>query len=122
MPSIGARTFSWRVGCVDLDGKWGWERVKIKLLFSAIIPKLQHYATMNWGSVEGADSHFVSFDQLCDAAQTRLVELRKEDISELFSLRMAGKKRIWGHRDLACLNLLWWDPNHEVCPSSKKHT
>ena len=114
--------FKWGVASAELDGKWGWEDVEVKLLFFDIISKLQNFETMNWSSVEATGSHFVSFDQLCDDAQTRLTELQKEDISELFSLRLTGKRRIWGHRDRACLNLLWWDPKHEVCPSQKKHT
>ena len=105
-----------------MRGKWGWEGVAITLLFSEIIPKLQNFETMNWGSVEGAASHSVSFDQLCTDAQERLATLQKDDMSELFSLRLTNKKRIWGYREGAILNLLWWDPNHEVCPSPKRHT
>ncbi len=33
-----------------------------------------------------------------------------------------GKQRIWGIKDRNILKVLWWDPDHEVCPSLKKYT
>jgi hypothetical protein len=54
-------------------------------------------------------------------AQKRAKELEWDD-SELFSLRLEGKLRLWGRRGGAILYLLWFDPEHLVCPSRKKDT
>lgn len=120
--NIHAMKFQWRVENIDLDGEWGWNGTTIQELFRKIIPKLHHYETMKWDEIEGRGSHFVDYDQLCKPAQGRLVDLGLSDISQLFSLRMDGSARIWGQRDVARLNLLWWDPDYQVCPSHMRHT
>ena len=121
--NVHSMNFQWRVDAIDLEGDWGWQRATIEVLFKKIIPKLHQFETMTWGQLEGSSNHhFVGWDRLCRAAQRRLEELRREDISELFSLRMDSRARIWGQRDVARLNLLWWDPDHQVCPSPMRHT
>ncbi|RKZ46349.1 MAG: hypothetical protein DRR00_24365, partial [Candidatus Parabeggiatoa sp. nov. 3] len=52
----------------------------------------------------------------------RLAEIHQDDIDELFSLRLSGKERLWGILDNHILKILWWDANHDVWPSKKKHT
>ena len=64
----------------------------------------------------------IKIDSLCKEAQNRLIELRFDDLDELWEFRLSGKERIWGTRFGAVIDLIWWDPNHEVCPSKKKHT
>ena len=48
--------------------------------------------------------------------------LQLDDNETLISLRLKGRQRVWGIRILSVLNLLWWDPEHEVFHSEKKHT
>lgn len=120
--NVHTLNFQWRVDAIDLEGDWGWQRATIEVLLKKIIPKLHQFETMTWGGLEGSDHHFVGWDRLCRAAQRRLEELGREDVSELFSLRMDSRARIWGQRDVARLNLLWWDPDHQVCPSHMRHT
>ncbi|GFO82208.1 MAG: hypothetical protein A49_18350 [Methyloceanibacter sp.] len=78
---------------------------------------------MTWAEVDGpSGSHFVNFEKLCPAAQKRLGELEKDEQGALFSVRIQGKMRVWGIRDVGILRILWFDPNHQVCPSKKKGT
>jgi hypothetical protein len=77
---------------------------------------------MPWRDIAGGESHFVEVDSLAPAARKRLVELGHDDLDQLFSIRIQGKPRAWGFRDGPVLLFLWWDPEHEVCPSVKKHT
>ena len=42
--------------------------------------------------------------------------------SELVSLRLSGKQRIYGIQDRGVLLLLWWDPDHKIYPVKKKGT
>lgn len=122
-PNVGSQKFSWDTRSVDIDGRWGWRSVNADALLNEIIPKLQDFESMTWSEVDGpSGSHFVSIDACHPDAGARLKELGMEDVEELFSLRISGKKRIWGRREQARLKVLWWDPEHEVCPSPKKHT
>ena len=67
-------------------------------------------------------NHSVPVEQLCSQAKKRLEELRLLDLEELHSLRLSGEERIWGILTQNVITLLWWDPNHEVCPSELKNT
>ena len=40
----------------------------------------------------------------------------------IVSFHITGKERIWAIRSGERVFLLWWDPNHEIYPSPKKHT
>ena len=44
-------------------------------------------------------------------------ELKLDDIDEIYSLRLEGKLRVFGLRELNCLRILWIDREHEICPS-----
>ena len=118
--SIPNKHFSWHMKNAELDGPFGWKKIDIATFINVVLSKLQDYESMTWGEIEGGESHFVDCEKLCRKAQKRLEEIGKGSIEDLFSLRIDGKKRIWGDRQGACLILLWWDPNHQVCPSSKK--
>jgi hypothetical protein len=123
MESIRRKLFCWRLGEIDWDGPWGWEKVELSELIRVVIPKLHDYESMTWAEVEGpSGSHAVGLDQVCSQAQTRLEELGKGELETLFSVRITGERRVWGVKDVAILRVLWWDPNHSVCPSIKKHT
>ncbi len=71
---------------------------------------------------EDNGSHLVDVDNLASDAKKRLREIGQDDLDQLYSLRISGKKRIWGIREGYLLWFLWWDPFHSVCPSTKKHT
>ncbi len=119
--NVNQRQFRWSVKFIDLEGRWGWDKICIKNLFETVISKLLNFETMKWSEIEGNKNHLVDVQKLHKEAKHRLRE-QKIVASQLFSLRITGEQRIWGHRDRDCFYLLWWDPNHEVCPSKKKHT
>ncbi|MGH9069353.1 MAG: hypothetical protein ACRD0J_17955 [Acidimicrobiales bacterium] len=64
----------------------------------------------------------IPVDHLGATAKRRLGELDLDDYDSLWELHLTGKQRLWAVRDGPVLALLWWDPNHQVCPSHKKHT
>ena len=71
------------------------------------------------GMSQGTNHDPVSVGHLIAAAQTRLRELRHDDVDELFSLRLTGRARVYGIRDGRALKLLWYDHNHEIYPISR---
>jgi hypothetical protein len=67
-------------------------------------------------------NHAVPVKGLRRDAQKRLEELKLFDVEEVYCLHLSGKERVWGFLIQNVLNLLWWDREHLVCPSEKKHT
>jgi hypothetical protein len=112
----------WRFQIVDFEGPFGWLECKPRVKLRDVIQKLGNFESMKWHEIEGSQSHFISVESLSKPAQDRLLEIGQEDIDQVFSLRLMGAERVIGIRDRWILKLLWWDPNHEVCPSKLKHT
>ena len=102
-----------------MGGAWGWHVATTERLLKYIIPKLHNFESMTWADIPGTGSHEIIVDQICREAQDRLVEIDKNDEDTLFSLRLTGKRRVWGIRRGAILHLLWWDPEHSVYPTQR---
>ena len=64
-------------------------------------------------------NHTVAMDGLTKSAIKRLRKINMDDIPGVFSLRFENMFRIIGIRDEAILDILWIDPNHEVCKTSQ---
>lgn len=112
----------WRVRKIDVDGPFGWEQLDKNGLLSKVLPRIQHFETMKWQEILGTQNHEVQIASLAPEAQKRLQFLQLDDIGQLLSLRLSARERVWGIRNRDVVDLLWWDPEHKVCPSEKKHT
>ncbi|WP_372174435.1 hypothetical protein [Xanthomonas axonopodis] len=118
----------WQLTLMDFDGPWGWHLVDRDQLRDEVHSKLKNLESMTWGEIaqaaggrsQGNNSHFVSVDKLRRDARQRLEQIGREDIDELFSIRLTGTCRIWGERDGRVFRVLWYDPRHEVCPSTAR--
>jgi hypothetical protein len=115
---------AWHISMLDRGGRWGWNKANLEILWNKIYGKLVSLESMTWNQLSSNDqgSHLVPLSNLCSDARDRLEEIKQNDIEHLYSLRLSGKERIWGIRKANVLKILWWDPDHEVCPSLKKHT
>ncbi len=113
---------AWQINSIDLGGEWGWNKVLKRDILKEIYPKLKSFETMTWHEIEGRKHHSVPISNICHEAQQRLNEIENSDIEDLFSFRLTGEKRLWGILDRNILKILWWDPEHTVCPSFLKHT
>jgi hypothetical protein len=52
-----------------------------------------------------------------------LEEIKLDDeIENLFSFHIQGEERFIAIRHLNVAKLLWYDPDHQVAPYTKKHT
>jgi hypothetical protein len=102
---------------MDWAGPFGWHDVEGGTL-RFVADKLANFETMTWAEIEGRENHQVPCGNLCREARRRLEELEQDDLEELFSLRLTSANRVWGIKDRYILRLLWWDPNHAVCPSA----
>ena len=113
-------TIVWAFSIVDQEGTWGWRTEAARAWWSDILPKLQNFESMTWatimqaagGRAKGTNNHPVPVEELTKQAKNRLLQIKQDDVSELFSLRLDSTKRIYGIRDRRALKLLWYDPYH----------
>lgn len=115
---------SWRFSMLELVKPFGWHELELAKLLQ-IHKKLGDLESKTWNELlvkEFKHYHPVAKERLSPEARQRLEELNQEDVDELITLRLSSTERVWGIRNDAVLKVLWWDPNHLVCPSPKKHT
>ena len=112
---------SWRFAALDIEGQFGWSSVDRGEL-EEIRTKLGEYERLTWGEIkiQQADrNHLIGIASMSRAAQARLRQILP-GVEELFSLRITGKKRIFGIiQDHGAMLLVWWDRHHQVCPTKK---
>ena len=120
--SIEFNRIAWHLRIVDKEGPWGWNSVDQTTFWKVIFPKISNFETMTYNKILGRTHHEVLVSRICKRAQGRLEEIEQDDTDQLVSFHIGGKKVIWGIRDQNIFKVLWWDPNHEICPSAKKHT
>lgn len=111
---------SWRFSTVDNDGPFAWPSGTETE--NQILQKLRQFDSMRWPEIVGSDHHAIGIDRVSKEAQNRLAKIQQDDLDEVFSFHFSGKTRIIGIREMNVIKLLWWDPEHQVCPSVKKHT
>lgn len=115
---------SWRIGLLEMVDPFGWHAIEKQKLIQ-IQGKLSNFEGLTWNEILVTNkhrNHSVEKYKIIKHAQDRLSELEQDDIDEVVSLRLSGQERIWGIRDQSVLRLLWWDPEHQICPSLKSHT
>jgi hypothetical protein len=115
---------AWRISSLQMIDPYGWHQID-RAKMQEIQQKLASFEAMTWTEIlvrAKKQNHSVRRQDLCKAAQDHLADIRLDDVDELISLRLSGKERVWGIRSHNVLTVLWWDPDHEVCPSLKKHT
>lgn len=113
---------TWRIGRLQYkeESLYSWRMSADKLI--EVVQKLGGWEGSSLDEILGRNSHEVKVEQLAKEAQKEMVRLKIDDVESLLSLRLRGKERIWGIRRGQVVELLWWDPEHEVCPSTLRHT
>lgn len=93
--------------------------------FEKVYPKLKEFENNTWEEIRlyshgkgKSNNHNVSIQKLCKEARERLDILGFSDHSEIYSLRLDGKLRIYGFKELNYLDIIWIDFNHEIYPTS----
>lgn len=89
--------------------------------FCSVAKCMKDYEGRTWSEIttSGWRDHPVSFDRLVPEAQKRLMDLKLDDFDEYFRFRFSSLQRIWGVRKGPVFHVIWWDPEHRVCPSKK---
>lgn len=111
----------WAFRIVDLGGPWCWSALGGDAL-REVLQRMRELETMTWHAISETGSHFIDVVRLSAAARDRLMEIQQDDVDQVYSVRVTGRRRIIGIRDGGVLRVLWWDPSHEVCPAPRRHT
>jgi hypothetical protein len=113
--AVHNRYVVWRLSHVDLGGKWGWSNLLPEhvdglhqFLVAAEKLNLHQLAT-------GKLMKQIPVKDIVSKAQSRLGEIERDDLSDLWELRLPNKQRAWGVLRGSIFHFLWWDPNHNVC-------
>jgi hypothetical protein len=120
------RNPAWRLNKLKKynDYEFGWDAIEEDL--SRVMELLHDFETRTWGEILINDrkrNHPVSIYKLIPKAR-RMLAQQKEDVDEIVSLHLSSKERIWGimESEYGIMDIVWWDPEHKICPSEKKHT
>lgn len=107
---------------MDHDGPWSWANVSSEHI-EKVRDACKGWETLKVGEFLGRPGNKpIPMENLCKDAQGRLLEINLDQFDELWELRLGGKLRIWGLFHVNVFYLVWWDPEHEVCPSTLKNT
>jgi hypothetical protein len=97
-----------------------------------VLKKLKAYEHQTWGDIcqalgkRNTLHHRVWATEMCTEAFKRIQELNLTKLEfyrdSLFSFHLEGKNRLWGIINEGVYFIIWYDPNHEVYPVSKKFT
>lgn len=112
---------SWNFSKSDLQNtKWSLYNSDF---LNEVLPKLIDFERRIWSDIvsDKKYNHWIDTSNLIKEAQDRLIEL-KIFYDSLFSLRLTGTVRLFGYIENGIYYIIWYDQNHEICPSNKKHT
>lgn len=114
--------FRWSFSILDFDGPFGWNNCESKEKFLYILKKKGEIEDFNFQQLIAQGSHPIAIDKIIPEARKRLKKIKQDDVAGLFSLHFAGKHRVWCILVENVFKVLWWDPDHKICPCTKKHT
>lgn len=123
-PDFGQTHPSWQIRLLQTQGPFGWDVLDNEKL-ERIRKRLANFETMTWNEILVKDkkrNHTIQVADLPGENQKLLRKIGEQDVDQLVSLSVSSRERIFGILEKGILRLLWWDPEHRVYPSAKKHT
>jgi hypothetical protein len=120
----------WKFDLLDLSGRFAFNLNRIDFNSKEVLEKIIHFSNMTWREVLFATHdagkskhHLLDPSSLSKEAIERLEAKHLEEASDsIFSFALQNKLRIIGIRDGEFFHVVWYDPNHEFCPSHKRNT
>lgn len=109
---------AWRVSLLTMETPFGWLVVDQDAA-RKIRNRLASYESMRWKEIVGYRCHLIKRTSLCPIAQQHLLDIEQDDIDSVMSLGIDQMGRVIGILEHNILKVLWWDPEHEVCPTSQ---
>lgn len=87
-------------------------------------------ARLTWREIEAMQTgerdrhrkhHSMAVGKIESAAQADLTKRKLGETfgDEIFRFRLGGEKRLWGFRQDRVFHVVFWDPDHKVCPQDR---
>lgn len=115
----------WRFKHFDHDGPWSFTGTTGDELCN-LIKRLAKFEDMtvnsafNGGGYPGKE---YDIEHIPTAkARERLDAIGLADMTKISVFRLGGEERVYGFRCANVFHVVWWDPDHAIWPSRKKHT
>lgn len=113
--------FSFEYADREYNGAWSWpDGADAGHLLRFLVEVSQsswariHLAVWDHG---GRRHHEQEIGDLCPQAQARISELGHDQrFDYMYRFGVTKRKRLWGFAELGVYYVLWWDPEHQVCP------
>ena len=102
------------------DGPFRWE-FKNPADLEEVMNKLSNLETMYEKDID-QNNHFIKIQALSPEAKQRLRKTEFDDVDKIHSIRISGSRRVFCVHEEGCFPILWYDPDHKVCPSNPKNT
>lgn len=115
---------SWRFTHVDHDGRWGFDQIEPAALCE-MLRKLGGIESMTVAEIRASRGFFTEYELpsgLCKEALARLSAMNREDMTKISRLRFSNTQRLYGFLEDNVFHVVWWDPNHDVYPTSPRNT
>jgi hypothetical protein len=127
LPGAGnsGQRLCWRFAHVDHDGPWGFSAADTEV-FCAVLRKLAAFESMtvnelfHHGDEPGKEYELARLPNA--EAVTRLEAAGLGDQTKIWRLRCKGTERLYGFLDGNIFHVVFWDPQHQIWPSTLRHT
>lgn len=118
----------WRFDRLDRSGAFAFDLSREDFNHREMLEKIIAYSNMTWSQVKRqthddgrSKHHFLEIGKLSGAAVERIsVKQLQEYEDSIFSFAFQNKLRIIGIREGQMFYAVWFDPQHQFCPSHKK--
>ena len=114
-PALESRA-AWRLSGADQGGPFSWANIP-DAQRSGVWARMAEFEKMTPDQLRRTGSHRVAQSRMAKEAKERLRRIEMDDLEELWSFRVTGRQRFWRAKRENVYSLLWWDPDHRVCPS-----
>lgn len=120
----------WIFTNIDKAGKFAFDLKRTDFQHQEVLDKMINYSNMTWADIKNqthddgkSKHHIIEYQKLSKDAQDRIKAKKLEQDSDaIFSFALQNRLRIVGIKRGKEFHVLWYDPKHEACPSTKKHT
>ncbi len=120
-----SETLVWSFDKIDINGHFHFNCDRLDMKHRDLLYYIFQYSARTWGSIKRdthddgkSKHHFLNYDKLSSHAKDRIAFMQIED-DNIYSLALTNKLRIIGQRDGRVFRAIWFDPEHEFCPSSR---
>lgn len=129
--SYHERPITWTFDRVDMDGEFAFDlnRIEENEHVREILEKQVSFSKMSWQEIKTATHdakgkskhHNLEIESLSAEAKRRIekLQLSEDDRDSIFSFALQNKLRIVGIKEEPFFHVLWYDPEHKVCPSKR---